>query len=86
MNRYLFLFVDGAERRRAFAVTVVGIVVCSFIFPIWAVTFAAVMSFASILLRPSAKTIELKKRSKPAQLGPTAVAADERHENIERRR
>jgi hypothetical protein len=68
MNRCLFVFVDGTERRRALVVTAIGLVLGAFIFPWWAVAFAAVMSLSSILLRPSADTLALARQREPAQL------------------
>jgi MFS family permease len=73
VTKYIFIFVDGEERRRAFvvtvAVTIVGTVVFALIgFPWWLIVSAAVMSFASILLRPSAQTLELAKQAEAKQL------------------
>jgi hypothetical protein len=73
VNRYLFIFVDGTERRRAFVVTMATIAVMFVVFaligfPWWVAVFPSALMLASVLLRPSAKTLELAKRSEPDQL------------------
>lgn len=61
MNRALFLFVDGMERRRQFAGVVVMLAVLALVGPWQAVLFAGVLGLGSIILRPSIRTLELAK-------------------------
>jgi uncharacterized RDD family membrane protein YckC len=74
VSKYLFMFVDGAERRRAFAASVATLVAAAALalivgFPLWPLVFAAVALLGSILLRPLVEHLELAKRAEQAELG-----------------
>jgi hypothetical protein len=76
-----FLFADAADRRAHAVVALLSVVAMGFIGPWWGVVFVAVVTFASIILRPSVRTLELVRGEEHERHGggqPNGLA--DRHE------
>jgi hypothetical protein len=66
-----FLFADAADRRAHAIVALLTVVALGLIGPWWAAVLTAIVMFASIILRPSVRTLELVRGEEHERLPPS---------------